>query len=212
MNLARNLEASAFFFPDRPAVREAGLELTYAQLNDRANRIATGLIGLGVTPGEHVGLCSLRTRPTGLPSTLECSRQEPWPSRSPAFSRGMNWLSSSTTHGRASCLPSEHKLHEMERLKTSVGLEKVICPGGDMDLKHLMALGSGSFKALDRDRADIAAILYTGGTTGVPKGAMLTHEGTNFSATASRTTNDPPRTTLPSASCPSITSSARCTS
>jgi long-chain acyl-CoA synthetase len=51
-----------------------------------------------------------------------------------------------------------------------------------MDLEYLMAQGSGSFKALDRDRADIAAILFTGGTTGVPKGAMLTHEGTNFSS------------------------------
>ena len=61
MNLARNLEASAFFFPDRPAVREAGLELTYAQLNDRANRIATGLIDMGIKPGEHVGLCSLNS-------------------------------------------------------------------------------------------------------------------------------------------------------
>ena len=47
MNLAHNLEASAFFFPDRPALRQAGSEWTYAQLNDQANRIATGLIKMG---------------------------------------------------------------------------------------------------------------------------------------------------------------------
>jgi len=40
MNLARNLEASVFFFPERPALRQAGSELTYAQLSDKANRIA----------------------------------------------------------------------------------------------------------------------------------------------------------------------------
>jgi hypothetical protein len=34
MNLAQNLEASAFFFPHRPALRQAGSEWTYAQLND----------------------------------------------------------------------------------------------------------------------------------------------------------------------------------
>src|SRR4030042_1627354 len=58
MNLSQNLQSAAFFFPDRLAVREAGTETTYAQLNDRANRIATGLIRLGTKPGDHVGLCA----------------------------------------------------------------------------------------------------------------------------------------------------------
>ena len=58
MNLATNLEASASFFPGRPAVREGDLELTYAQLNGRANRVATGLIEMGIKPGDHVGLCA----------------------------------------------------------------------------------------------------------------------------------------------------------
>ena len=61
MNLAHNLEASAFFFPNRPAVRQAGSEWTYAQVNDQANRIATGLIKMGVKPGEHIGLCALNS-------------------------------------------------------------------------------------------------------------------------------------------------------
>ncbi|MGZ3569327.1 MAG: class I adenylate-forming enzyme family protein [Thermodesulfobacteriota bacterium] len=51
-----------------------------------------------------------------------------------------------------------------------------------MDVPHLMEMGSGSFKAIERDRVDTAAILYTGGTTGIPKGVMLTHEGINFSS------------------------------
>jgi len=43
-------------------------------------------------------------------------------------------------------------------------------------------MGTGTFKAVDRERTDAAAILYTGGTTGVPKGVMLKHEGVFFSA------------------------------
>jgi long-chain acyl-CoA synthetase len=43
-------------------------------------------------------------------------------------------------------------------------------------LTNWMTGGSGSFKALERDRSDTAAILFTGGTTGIPKGVMLTHE------------------------------------
>jgi long-chain acyl-CoA synthetase len=155
MNLARNLEASAFFFPD--------------------------LIRLGVKPGEHVGLCSLNSadwiafyfgvlKAGAVAVTLS------------GVLTG-DELALLVNHARPRFIfTSENKLYEMEKLKSPEGLEKVICPGGDIDLEYLMAQGSGSFKALDRDRADIAAILFTGGTTGVPKGAMLTHEGTNFSS------------------------------
>jgi len=61
MNLARNLESSAIYFPDRPAIRQDSVEWTYAELNERANKVATGLIKLGIKPGDYVGLCSLNS-------------------------------------------------------------------------------------------------------------------------------------------------------
>jgi long-chain acyl-CoA synthetase len=181
MNLAHNLEASAFFFPDRPALRQATAELTYAQLNDDANRIATGLIKLGVEPGEHVGLCSMNSvdwiafyfgvlKAGGVAVTLS------------GVLTG-DELVNLVSHSRPRFIfASETKLQELERLRSSGGLKKVICPGGDLTLQHLMEMGSRSFKALDRGRTDTAAILYTGGTTGIPKGVMLTHESIIFSS------------------------------
>src|SRR5512136_536135 len=181
MNLAQNLERSAFFFPDRPAIRQGSLELTYAQLNDQANRIATGLISMGIKPGQHVGLCSLNSaewvafyfgvlKAGAVAVTLS------------GLLTG-DELALLVNHAKPRFIfTSENKLPEMQRLKGQAGLEKVICPGGDVDLAHLEALGSGSFAAIDRNRADVGAILFTGGTTGVPKGAMLTHEGMNFSS------------------------------
>jgi long-chain acyl-CoA synthetase len=58
MNLATNLERSAFYFPDRPALSEDLSETSYAQLNERASQAATALIRMGVKPGDHVGLCA----------------------------------------------------------------------------------------------------------------------------------------------------------
>jgi len=179
MNLASNLEASTFFFPNNPAVRQAGCETTYAQLNERANRIATGLMRMGVRPGEHVGLCAVNSadwiafyfgviKAGAVAVTLSASLTK-------------NELAILVNHSKPRLMfTADAKLPEIEQLKDTSGLEKIICPGGDLD--RLMGMGTGSFKALDRDRADTAAILYTGGTTGIPKGVMLTHEGIHFSA------------------------------
>ncbi len=181
MNLAVNLERSAFYFPHRPAIRQAGLEITYAQLNNRANRIATGLIKMGIKPGELVGLCT--------PNSVD------WI----AFYFGVlkigavvvtlsslltgDELVKLVSHAKQRIIfTDETKLQELEQLKGSGGLEKVICDRGDLSIQRLMATGSGLFEALDRNRLDTAAILYTGGTTGIPKGVMLTHEGINFSS------------------------------
>jgi long-chain acyl-CoA synthetase len=181
MNLAQNLEASAFFFADRPAIREAGSEKTYAQLNDQANRIATGLIKLGLTPGEFVGLCApnsgdwiafyfgvLKAGAVAMTLSGVLTGDE---------------LRNLVSHSKPRFFFTiGDKIKDLEGLRGSGGVEKVICPGGDLDLHHLMGLGSGSFKSINRDREDTAAILYTGGTTGTPKGVMLTHEAISFSS------------------------------
>ena len=181
MNCAQNLEVSAFFFPDRPAIREAGTETTYAQLNNQANRIATGLIKLGLRPGDLVGLCTpnsgnwiafyfgvLKAGAVAVTLSGVLTGDE---------------LRNLVNHSRPRFIFTVgEKLKDLERLRGTGGLEKVICQGGDLDLQRLMAMGSGSFRAVDRDRTDTAAVLYTGGTTGIPKGVLLPHESISFSS------------------------------
>jgi long-chain acyl-CoA synthetase len=181
MNLAHLLEASAFFFPNRVAIREVGLELTYAQLNERANRIATGLIKSGAKPGEHIALCALNSADwiAFYFGVLKAGAVAVTLSGLLTGDELTNFLNHSKPRF---VFVSENKLHDVEALKRPGGLEKLICSGGNLDFKHLIELGSASFKALDRDRTDTAAILYTGGTTSVPKGVMLTHEGIIFSS------------------------------
>jgi long-chain acyl-CoA synthetase len=180
MNIATNLESSAHFFPNQPVIRQASIEITYAQLNDQANRIATGLIRLGIKAGDFVGLCTLNSadliafyfgvlKAGGVAVTLSGTLTG-------------DELANLVRHANPRLIFTEEtKLKEIEPLKGPKRLEKVICPGGDMDLQHLMEIGSGSFKARNRNPRDTAAILYTGGTTGTPKGVMRTHECITFS-------------------------------
>ena len=183
MNLARNLENAAFYFPDRPALREGARELTYDQLNRQANRVATALIREGLRPGESIGLCApnsidwivfyfgvlkagaVAVTLSGLLTGEELTRL--------VRHAAPRWLFTTAS-----------KLEALSPLKGPGGIEKMISPDGDLDLSSLMALGIESFRALERDRTDPAAVLYTGGTTGIPKGVLLSQEAMAFSSHA----------------------------
>ena len=76
----------------------------------------------------------------------------------------------------------DDRLKDIETLRGKNGIGTVICPNGDMTFQKLLESGVPNFEAVYRDRTDTAAILYTGGTTGIPKGVMTTHQNINTSA------------------------------
>jgi long-chain acyl-CoA synthetase len=175
MNLAENLERSAFYFPDRLAILQDDRNVSYLELNEESNRVATALVKLGIQKGDHVGLCAPNSYEwlafyfgvlkagaiaVTLPSTLTQAE-----------------LTRLLDDARPRVLFTvEEKLDELGDRGDRRYMEKVISAGGDIPYPRLLEIGSPSFKAVDLDRKDTAAILYTGGTTGIPKGVMLTHE------------------------------------
>ncbi len=181
MNISNNLENAAFHFPNQPALSEAGKEITYSEFNNRANRVAIGLLALGVKPGEHIGLLAPNSanwlvfyfgvQKVGAVAVTFSSLLSP---------DEMDLL---LHHSKPRFLfTHEEKLNQLKKLQNTEWLEKIICPGGDLEFQQLMEMGTGSFESLNRSRTDTAAILYTGGTTGTPKGVMLSHENINTSA------------------------------
>ncbi|MBW2618679.1 MAG: AMP-binding protein [Deltaproteobacteria bacterium] len=184
MNVAQNLERSALYFPDRPAVIEGEREVSLGEFNQESSRVATALMGLGVSPGEHVALCApnsyewlafyfgaLKAGAVAVTISSALSRAELAPLLADARPRVL--------------FTSEDKLDALGGRQDHPYLDKVISAGGDIPFQKLIKAGSPSFKAIERERDDTAAVLYTGGTTGRPKGVMLTHE--NIKVTAHNT-------------------------
>ena len=175
MNIATSVERSAYHFPDRPAVASEGKETTYRQLNQDTNRVASALAGLGIRPGDRVALCApnslawivfyfgvIKAGAVAVTLSNQLTADE--------FSLVM-------ADSRPKCIFTlDERLEKASSLKRRNGLDTIIAPGGDLSLEQLCKQGNPCHEAIDRDRKDTATILFTGGTTGTPKGVMLSHE------------------------------------
>jgi long-chain acyl-CoA synthetase len=180
MNLAHYLETSAQCFPRHPVVREASGDTTYEELNESANRVASALMKLGIEPGDPVALCAPNSggwmafyfgvlKAGAVAVTLSY------------LLKSMEFNSLIRHAGPRMVYADETRLADLEAFKDSGKLETIVCQGGDMDLPELIDLGTSRFRTVERERKDTVAVLYTGGTTGNPKGVMLTQEGMDFS-------------------------------
>ncbi|UCH22015.1 MAG: AMP-binding protein [Deltaproteobacteria bacterium] len=175
MNIAANLEQAAFYFPDRCAIIDGDKNFSFKEFDQEANKIAGALVKKGLQPGDHVALCA----PNSYAwlaiyfGTLKAGAV------AVTFSHLLtkNELIQIIDDCRPKVLYTvDQKLDDIEPLRKRPYLELVICENGDISYPRLVKNGPPDFKIRSRKRQDPAAILYTGGTTGTPKGAVLSHE------------------------------------
>ncbi|MDP9120918.1 MAG: condensation domain-containing protein, partial [Acidobacteriota bacterium] len=160
------LEAQALRTPGRAAVVVGELELTHAELNRRANRLAHHLRGLGVGPESRVGLAVERS------AELVVGLLGIW-----------------KAGGAFVPLDPGYPRERLALLVEDAGIEVVVTQEGtgaalpDEGLRAVCLGGVGVFAGeregnLEGRRArptDLAYVLYTSGTTGRPKGVMVEH-------------------------------------
>ncbi|WP_227998339.1 (2,3-dihydroxybenzoyl)adenylate synthase [Nocardia australiensis] len=213
------LRETARHHPQRPALLDGDTVRTYAVLDSDADRMAHGLLALGIEPGDRVVV--------QLPNV-------------PEFATVLFGLL------RAGIIPvlalPAHRRAEIEHLAELSGAVAYLIADrlGDFDyrelaatvelsvstLRHVLVLGDpGTFTDLNSipragnslpaiDPSDIALMLVSGGTTGLPKLIARTHDDYVYNATASAkvcelTESDVYLATLPAAhnfplSCPGI--------
>jgi len=177
MNLAQNIERSQRLFPDKPALIFEGKYFTYRELNEMSNRVANGLSELGISGGYRValflpnippfvaaylGIQKIGAVPVSINSALKAEEVK-------YIIEDSGALILITTEVLRTNIPTG-EMSQLKHILIAEGEAKA-----DMALSELMANAEPTALAIDMDPDDPAAILYTSGTTGFPKGATLSY-------------------------------------
>ncbi len=175
MNVADMLDKNARYFPDRPAIIEGDITISFSQLHQDVNKAASSMVGLGLQPGDHVALCA----PNSYAWVVVYYAAIKAGAVAVTFSHLLK--KDELTKVMADCRPkilftSDDKLADLEDHRAASYLFAVVSNNGDISFLSLLDKGDRQFTTVNRHRDDTAAILYTGGTTGSPKGAMLSHQ------------------------------------
>ena len=150
--------------PSALAVEFAGEQLTYAELNERANQLARYLRGLGVGPESLVGICIERSNEMliGLPLSSKRAVRMPLDLAYPP-----QRLSFMLKDARPSVVLT--KQGWLQRLPESEA--QIVCVDAITEL-----LERASAENLHtRTSENVAYVIYTSGSTGIPKGVAVPH-------------------------------------
>ena len=157
--------------------------LTYGALFERSARAANALIELGVEPGDRVA-AQVDKSPDTIVFALACLRAGAalLPLNTAYTLAELEYFLGDAQPALTVCRPDW--LHDIRGLARKLGLPAVESLGVARDgtFAERIAASSAGFETVARAPHDLAAILYTSGTTGRSKGAMLTHENLSSNA------------------------------
>ncbi|MCL6755243.1 amino acid adenylation domain-containing protein [Nostoc sp. CCCryo 231-06] len=169
-------EAQVELTPDAVAIQQAGQQLTYRQLSDRANQLAHYLQSFGVTAETLVGICVERSLEmiVGLLAILKAGGA--YVPLDPAYPKER--LADILEDTQLGILLTQERFQD--KLADYAG--KTICLDSDWGI---IAQQNTSNPISEVQLNNLAYIIYTSGSTGKPKGVMVEQRSLlNFVITA----------------------------
>jgi acyl-CoA synthetase (AMP-forming)/AMP-acid ligase II len=170
LNMADLFEHAVDTFPERVALICRDRRVTYSELEEEANRLAHHLAGRGVGPGGHVGLY-VRNSVEAVATLLATIKL-----RAVVININYRYLAQELAYhlqdAGLDVLVHDRDLAPVVDAVAPVALPRVVIGG---NYPAAVAAESGARDFGPRS-ADDVYIIYTGGTTGQPKGVMWRHE------------------------------------
>jgi long-chain acyl-CoA synthetase len=184
------LDTAAVDVPDRPATSFFGATLTYAELKNRSDRLAAAFDAMGLIKGDRVGIM-LPNCPQYLIAAFAVLRHGAIVVNINPTYTARELKSVAVDSGMRFLLVLDALAPLALAIKSDCSLEQIVitslaeysAPAGDTgrvagtlrlsDLLNDVAEPRHVRVPIDAD--DLAVLQYTGGTTGAPKAAMLTH-------------------------------------
>ncbi len=175
--LGFTLSRRAQLSPDNTALIFRDERWTYSELNKLTNKVAHGLHALGVNPGDRVGFLGLN-HPRFFFTLFAAAKLD-------AIFVPLNFR---LTGPELTFIIRDAGLHTLVYEEAFISIVDSI--RGDLSVREYVCAveqsGARGFDSLLHDQrdadldypvamSDVALIMYTSGTTGRPKGAMLTH-------------------------------------
>ena len=187
MRLTHGLQQAALHHPQRTSTIFEQRRKSYGQTAARVARLAAGLAGLGARPGDRVAILALNSD-----RYYEAYYAILW-TGCVAVPCNTRWSQAEHAAALQDCEPHllivDHNFVSAARDFPGIPGERILymddgeAPQG---LAHFEGLIARSPAMDDNGRGgnDLAGIFYTGGTTGISKGVMLSHDGliVNFMA------------------------------
>src|SRR2546423_3592768 len=189
--LGEILKLTAADIPDHPATAFLGARLTWAEVKEQSDRLATALARFGIAKGDRVGIM-LPNCPQYLIAGFAIVRigaivvnvnplYTPREIRVVASDSGMRLLITLDALAPNALAVRNHTSIESIVITSAADYSAAAaaCPNSEgterlCDLLAKVKEPDVPTVSIDPEH-DVAVLQYTGGTTGVPKGAMLTH-------------------------------------
>ncbi|MEE8442284.1 MAG: long-chain-fatty-acid--CoA ligase [Dehalococcoidia bacterium] len=195
MNTTEFLGLASAIVPDRTATVYEGRRLRYDEMQERVNRLANAMAGLGVGPGDTVA-----TFQVNCPEHIEIYFAS---AKLDAIYVPLNYrvradeLQLMLADAESKVLFAGSRYYDLvQSVRSRVpGLHSLVALGQDtrswLSYEGLLGSASDEERYPQADDEDTTVIMYTAGTTGIPKGVMLTHNSFSSYILANVTPADP---------------------